>query len=155
MDSLEGMPEFTKPEEKIPLVVPDTTPLKPHYCHGTTKAGKPCTFPHTKTSNYCITHDPAITDEKRLEWKRKPKVYTKPMGDHSHADKPKFKTREEVLAILSRRLDVWMNQFGDVMKAEVDQAICELCKTYAAVYRVESKDGEDATAKGWRMKGVG
>lgn len=154
-DSLEGMPEFGKPSEEIvPLVVPDTTPFRsPHLCNGLSKAGKPCGFPHQKDRLFCIQHDPAIPEEKRHEWKRKPrKPRLVPMGEQAHA-KHEFFSREEVLEILTRRMKVWMRDFGDVMQPGVDDAICNLAKAYAVVAKVELGN-EVEEVKGWRMKGA-
>ena len=148
-DSLEGMPEFDKPEN-IPLVVPDKRKLRSDHCAGIKKDGTPCGFAHQKTSAYCIQHDPAISAEQKQAWRKVPR---KPRVVPHRTQNVTYKSREEILAILSKRLDVWIREFGDVMKAEVDNAICDLCRTYAAIMRIEGEGAQEV--RGWRMKGTG
>lgn len=150
------MPEFGK-EDHIPLVVPDLTPevpqkktrkLRVDHCEGFTKVGKPCGFAHQKGRPFCIQHDPAISAEQKQAWRKVPrKPQVSPMGTQA-----KYKTREEILEILSKRLDVWMKQFGTIINPDVDEAICNLARTYALVAKVEAAEGVEV--RGWRMKGT-
>lgn len=156
MDSLDGMPEFTKPqEETIPLVVPDTTPEPhaEHFCHGLNKAGKRCRMPHQRGKLYCVPHDPEITKEQMQEWRKRPrKPKLLPMGRVSTPGA--YFTREEILEILTKRLKVWMATFGEVLQPGVDDAICDLCRTYAAVAKVEIGEGV-GEVRGWRIGRTG
>lgn len=157
-DSLDGMPEFTKPSESEPiLIIPDQTPpkkqrkLRSDHCQGTKKDGRPCGFAQQKDRPFCIQHDPAISAEQKQAWRkvpRKPRVA--PMGVQATFV---YKSREEILQILSKRLDVWVKAFGEVLQPGVDDAICDLCRTYAAVAKVELGQGV-GEVRGWRMKGA-
>lgn len=159
MDSLENeIPAFDKPEN-IPLVVPDLPAekkprkLRVDHCAGTTKHGTPCGFAHQKESLYCIAHDPAISDEQRNQWRKLPKrPRTGPMGRPPLKPEAQYKSREEILEILSKRLDIWMEKFGNILSVGVDDAICDLCRTYAVVAKVEVAEG--AEVRGWRMRGT-
>jgi hypothetical protein len=149
MDSLEGMPEFDKPEN-IPLVVPDLTPARPkHLCIATTKAGKLCGFPKCLGTDYCVPHNPAITEAQRQEWRGK--RTGKAPRDHFNRREIKYKSREDLLSILSSRFDKFLERFGDTVNVEVEQVICDMARTYCAVLKVET-EGE-VKAQGWRMKG--
>ena len=146
-DSLEGMPDFAKPES-IPLVVPDEHPK--HLCIATTKAGGRCGFVKSRGTDYCVPHDPAITHEQRQEWRKKR------TGAHprpSTALKPKTKSKTDLLAILSTRFDKFLERFGDMVNPEIEQTICDMARTYIAVLKTESAEG-DAKTHGWRMKGT-
>lgn len=153
-DSLSDMPAFDKPEN-IPLVVPDV-PEKKHrklradHCEGTKKDGTPCGFPKRKDRPFCLAHDPTVPEEQRQAWRktpRKPRVL--PMG----GAQAQYLSREEILAILSKRLKIWMDKFGDMINPEVDEAVCNLCRTYAAVAKVEL--GEGVEVRGWRIGRTG
>ncbi len=139
------MPEFDKPEN-IPLVVPDNTPI---LCIATTKAGEPCPMHPLKGEKYCLGHAKSIAPELRDKWRNTPKLVSRQMGRPCRA---KYKTREEILEILSKRLDLWMEKFGGVLTEGIDDAICNLARTYAAVAKVEI--GEGIEVRGWRMKGT-
>ncbi len=145
--SLEGMPEFDKPQEIIPLVVPDRPK---HLCIATTKAGNLCNFTKALSSDYCVPHNPAITHEQRQEWRKRR------TGAHPRrvtATKvTTYKSREELLSILSVRMDKFIERFGDTVNVEVEQVICDMARTYCVVLRVEV-EGE-VKAQGWRMKGT-
>jgi hypothetical protein len=153
-DSLD-MPEFDKPDnlppptppEIIPLVVPDS-PYKRH-CIEKNKAGNPCRVPPLKGGDRCLGHSKSLSPELRDQWRRKPKVLLKQSGPFSKVD---YLSREEVLSILSKRLKLWMEKFGDVMTDGVDEAICDLARTYAVVAKTEV--AENAEIRGWRMKGT-
>lgn len=156
-DSLPDMPEFDKPEN-IPLVVPDTSSpppkkqrkLRVDHCAGTKKDGTPCGFAHQKGKLYCISHDPEVSEEQKQAWRkvpRKPRLL--PMG----TQKRNYYSREEILQILSKRIKVWMDRFGEMVTPEIDDAICDLCRTYATVAKVEIAEGA-GEVRGWRMKGA-
>lgn len=151
MDSLEDMPAFDKPEN-IPLIVPDTTPLSPpvkRHCIENNKAGLPCKVPPLKGGDRCLGHAKSFAPELRDQWRRKKKVLLRQCGSEA---KVEYLTREEVLSILSKRLKLWMKNFGEVISEGVDDAICELAKTYACVARTEV--AENVEIRGWRMKGT-
>lgn len=139
------MPEFDKPEN-IPLVVPDLTPI---LCIATTKAGEPCPMRPLKGEKYCLGHAKSISPELRDKWRKKPHLVSRQMG---RPCKARYKSREEILEILSKRLDLWVSKFGEAINGEVDEAICNLARTYAAVAKVEVAEG--AEVRGWRMKGT-
>lgn len=153
-DSLDGMPDFDKPEN-IPLVVPDLPEKKPRKrrsdsCQGMKKDGTPCGFAHQKDRPFCIQHDPAISYEQKQAWRKKPrKPRVLPMSNNQAV----YLSREEILAILSKRIKVWMDRFGETIAAGVDESICDLCRTYAAVAKVELSEGV-GEVRGWRMKGA-
>lgn len=95
---------------------------------------------------FCIGHNPAITAEMRMAWRKKPHVWKGGRGT-------KYYTREEVLEILSRRLKLWHDKYENIVDAQADQAICDLARTYAYVTKAEVAEG--ASIRGWRMKGSG
>lgn len=153
-DSLD-MPEFDKPEN-IPLIVPDLTvpakkprKMRADHCAGNKKDGSPCGFAKQKGKDFCIQHDPAISADQKQAWRkvpRKPRIL--PMG----VQKANYYTREEILEILSKRIKVWMDKFGEMLNPDVDEAICDLCRTYAVVAKVEVSEAA-GEVRGWRMKG--
>lgn len=160
-DSLSEMPEFGKPPEDIPVViVPDQLPAEPpkkkrklrvDHCAGTKRDGTPCGFAKQKNKQFCISHDPEVSEEQKNAWRklpRKPRLL--PMGVQA----TQYYTREEILEILSKRIKVWMDRFGDLINPGVDDAICDLCRTYAAVAKVEIAEGA-GEVRGWRMRGSG
>lgn len=150
-DSLEGMPEFEKPaEEIVPLVVPDITPAKPR-CEGTKKDGTPCGTPPLKGEKLCLGHAKSIAPEMRDKWRR---IRTGiPRIDKGLPRKNKFYSREDLLDLLSKRLDLVKDRFGDVCNPEVDEMICNIIRTFAAIYKIETAE-VDEKAAGWRMKGA-
>lgn len=141
-DSLPEMPEFGS-EARIPLVVPDLTPLKRH-CPEKNKEGNPCKVPPLKDSDYCLGH------AKRLKlWHHTPSVkgINAPRGHTA-----KFKSREEILAMISKRLDMVEERYPSLTTPEVIEMFCDLCRTYAVIAKVEVS--EDIALRGWRMKGT-
>lgn len=154
-DSLEDMPAFDKPEnlppptppENVPLVVPDS-PYKRH-CIEKNKEGNPCRVPPLKTGDRCLGHSKSLSPELRDQWRRKPKVLLKQTGGLA---KVEYLTREEVLSILSKRLKLWVEKYGEVIAPGVDEAICDLARTYAVVAKTEV--AENVEIRGWRMKGT-
>jgi len=148
-DSLQGMPEFDRPENIPVVIVPDQKPNK-KICKATTKAGKPCPMHTVKGSeDYCLGHAKSLDPALRQQWRTKQRVLLGPVG----VAKLKYYSREEVLAILTKRIALWMDRFGDVLTEGVDEAICDLARTYAVVAKVEV--AENAEIRGWRMKGTG
>jgi hypothetical protein len=157
LDSSEDMPAFGKPEE-IPLVVPDLTPVVPatpekRRCKELNKAGNPCSVPPLKGGDRCLGHAKSLSPELRAQWGRKGKGIPKLSGPISK--KADFKSREDILGILSHRLDLVTERYGEMSNPEVEEMICNLCRTIATVMRVET--AETASVPGWRMavKGTG
>lgn len=154
MDSQDDFPAFDKPEnipppqptENIPLVVPDL-PVR-RNCIEMSKAGTPCRVAPLKGGDRCLGHAKSLSPELRDQWRRKPKVLLHQNGPKA---KVQYLSREEVLAILSKRLNLWMEKFGAVMADGIDEAICDLARTYAIVAKTEV--AENAEIRGWRMKG--
>lgn len=143
------MPEFGKPEEKIPLVVPDTPPRKPNQCTAFTKAGAPCPTGRVTGKEFCFLHEPSLK-EQRDEWRRLPKVKYQAHRLPGRPRKCNYLTREQVLEVLSKRLTLWLEKYGEVIDANVDGVICDLARTYACVAKTEAAEGEQI--RGWRMK---
>ncbi len=150
-DSLDGMPAFGK--EEIPLVVPDLTPVTPsakRFCIEKNKTtGAPCKVPPLKGGDRCLGHAKAFSPELSHQWKRKPYI---PGLKAPRGDTQRVKTREEILAMLSRRLDLVEERFGQICNPEVEQMICDICRTLAVVMKIEVT--EDVKVHGWRMKGT-
>lgn len=143
MDSLgDEAPAFGKPEE-IPLVVPE---IPSYLCTAKNKKGEPCGFTHRTGSAFCTVHDPTITDEQRDEWRRNKK------GKKYVTQKTKAKSRQELLEILSGRLDMFLENHGHTSSVEVEMTICDMARTYIAVLRADVEG--DAKVRGWRMKGA-
>jgi hypothetical protein len=153
LDSSEDMPAFGKPEEVIPLVVPDLTPAAPpekRRCIEKNKLGEPCRVPPLKGGDRCLGHAKSLSPELRDQWRRKSKGIPKLSGPISK--KADFKSREEILGILSHRLDLVTERYGQMSNPEVEDMICNLCRTIALVMKVEA--AETAVVHGWRMKGA-
>ncbi len=151
MDPLEGMPEFDKPEN-IPLVVPDLTPATTsakRYCIEKNKQGGPCKVPPLKGGDRCLGHAKAFSPELSHQWKRKPSI---PGLKAPRGSTQGVKTRAEILAMLSKRLDLVDERFGQICNPEVEQMICDICRTIAVVMKIEVT--EDVKVHGWRMKGT-
>lgn len=147
MDSLEGMPEFGK--EEIPLVVPDLTPEKRRCSEKNDKTGGPCKVPPLKGETVCLGHAKKLRPDLREKWQWKPRI---PGIKAPRGNTQKVKTREEILAMLSRRLDLVEERYGQMCNPEVEQMICDICRTVAVVMKIEVS--EELHVKGWRMKGA-
>lgn len=142
MDSLDGTPDFGKPEE-LPLVVPDLTPVK-RVCAEKNKEGNPCRVHPLKDSEYCLGH------AKRLKlWHHTPTI---PGVKAPRGNTAKFKSREEILAMISKRLDMLEERYPEVTTPEVIEMFCDLCRTYGVIAKVEV--AENTVLRGWRMKGT-
>ena len=149
-DSLNEMPEFGKPEEQIPLVVPDLTPVpyvKPR-CIEKNKAGEPCRVPPLKGGDRCLGHSKSLSPELRDKWRKKPRMVVS-IGNRTVTTK--YRSREELLSYLSARLDMIEERFGSICNPEVEEMICNVIRTMTAVLKVDA--AEDVKATGWRMKG--
>lgn len=158
MDSLDGMPEFGKPdEEKVPLVVPDQSEplpvpntdhvLSPDFrCKGVNKKGAPCSFPKRRDSLYCTAHDPAITKEMRNAWLAKGRRNAKNPAVKAFGPKKK----QDLLELLSRRLDAFEEKFGGMSSPEVESTFCMLAKTYCYILTAEGANEEEVGGK-WRI----
>jgi hypothetical protein len=152
--SLEGMPDFDKPEN-IPLIVPDTTPITEplpvkRHCIEKNKAGEPCKVPPLKGGDRCLGHAKSLSPELRLQWSRKAAGIPKASGPITK--KAAIKSRDEILGLLSHRLDLITQRYRDSSTPEIEDMICNVCRTMAVVMRVEAS--EDVTVRGWRMKGA-
>lgn len=145
-DDVSEMPDFDKPENIPVVIVPDR---RKHACIATTKAGKPCCFPKALGTEYCVPHNPAITEDQRQEWRKK-RTGAHPRSTTSKTV-VKYKSKEDLLTILSTRFDKFLERFGDTVSIEVEEVICDMARTYCAVLKTEV-EGEIKT-QGWRMKG--
>jgi hypothetical protein len=154
-DSLEGMPEFDKPQEIVPLVVPDVD--KPR-CTANNKAGNPCSVHPLKGEKYCLGHAKSFIPELRDRFTKQATAVINAKVSIPGINVPrgrtqKVKSREEILAMLSKRLDLVDERFGAICNPEVEQMICDICRTIAVVMKIEVS--EDVKVHGWRMKGTG
>ncbi len=143
-------------EGSIPLVVPDTTPEKYHgiagykaasakaTCAGTKKNGEKCGFLVTKVGDYCYPHDPAVTPEQRRASRGK-RIFPKLSG------RRKTKTKEDVLNLVSARLDQWVSQWSTVLTPETEATFCQLVNTYCNVYKCTSDEAALGIAH-WSLK---
>ncbi len=151
------IPFGPKPEESIPLVVPDTTPEKDYHlkgyesrvakgakCSGTKKNGAPCGWPVKAAGGYCFPHDPSITKEQRRALNAK-RHFPKLSGKH------KAKTKEDVLALVSARLDQWVSQWSTVLTPETEATFCQLVNAYCNVYKCTSDEAALGIAH-WSLK---
>lgn len=147
-DSLDGMPDFAKPEEeKLPLVVPDTGHiLSPGFrCKSNNKAGNPCGFPKRRDSEYCTAHDPRFSAEQRKEWREK--------GRRNNGGKKREfgpKKKNDLLLILSNRLDMFTDRFGEMTTPEIETTICTMLKTYCYILVAEGASEDEVSGK-WRI----
>jgi hypothetical protein len=156
MDGHDDIPFGPPPPERIPLVVPDLTPIPPgevkrpvRRCQATTKAGNICGTFCLKDEDVCLGHSKtrnmgsaqrAGHQMKRMKAYAKPHKFSKPM------------TKEELLALLSERMRAFVRHYGDIPTALTEEIICDLARTYAIVSKI---DGAEQAAKlGWRMKGA-
>ena len=163
MDSADipfGPPASDTPPPE-PLVVPDTSPIEipkwkrgyekakelGYICHGIKKDGSRCGWMVGKVDSYCYVHDPAITKEMRSTRKRASRVRLPVVL--SNGTEPK--TIKDVLLIASNRLDVFIARFGDASTTEVEQTICDLIRTFVAVYKCSS-DSEAVGIAHWSRK---
>ena len=129
----------------------ESLPRPKHLCHGTNKAGNPCGFAKALGTDYCVVHNPAITEEQRQEWRKRRNGGTNPRKPVALVEHH-YKSRAELLEILSKRIDTFLERFGDAGGIPVEQTICDMMRTYCCVLKVEA-EGE-IVAKGWRMKGA-
>ena len=156
MDSAD-IPFAPKGEENIPLVVPDTTPEKSNRirgyearvakgatCCATKKNGKPCGWPVKVKGTYCFPHDPAITKEQRRAMQSK-RHFPKLTGRRTP------KTKEDVLELVSRRLDQWVEQWNVALTPETEATFCQLVNTYCNVYKCTSDEAALGIAH-WSLK---
>lgn len=149
-DSLEGMPEFDKPEN-IPLVVPDLTPVKPR-CQSTKKDGiTPCKVPPLKGEKYCLGHSKALAPELRDKWRRLGRGI--PKTDRTIRRQLPYYTKDDLLGFLSKRLDLVKERFGEMCDAATEEMICNIVRTMAAVYKIEAIEAEKENP-GFRMRGA-
>jgi hypothetical protein len=151
------IPFAPKGEEIIPLVVPDTSSAKPFHfkareaaaakglsCIGTKKNGDPCGWIVSKPGGYCYIHDPAITEEQRKASRSK-RHFPKLTGKRT------TKTKEDVLALVSARLDQWIAQWSTALTPETEATFCQLVNTYCNVYKCTSDEAALGIAH-WSLK---
>ena len=156
MDSAD-IPFAPKGEESIPLVVPDATPEKSFHvrgreaaaakglsCVGTKKNGDPCGWIVGKPGDYCYIHDPTITPETR-HTNRSKRIFPKLSG------KRHVKTKEDVLKLVSARLDQWVAQWNTALTPETEATFCQLVNTYCNVYKCTSDEAALGVAH-WSLK---
>jgi hypothetical protein len=149
-DSLQDMPEFGT-EARIPLVVPDLAPVPAkRRCVEKNKAGEPCRVPPLKGEERCLGHAKSLSPELRDKWRKSSGGIPKLSG--AVAKKAAIKSREDILGLLSHRLDLVSERYGSMSNPEVEDMICNICRTMAVVMRVEAS--EDVSIRGWRMKGT-
>lgn len=118
-------------------------------CAGTKKSGVRCGWIVGKPGDYCHVHNPNITDEQRWAHVRKPhrpRILTGPKGGTRT-----IKTVEDVLELISQRLDGYIACWGATTTPETEQTICELIRTFVQVKKC-STDSEALDAAGWSMK---
>lgn len=97
-------------------------------------------------------HSLQANADQRQEWSKKSqnirrmRTYTIAPKNHQPL------TKEQLLALLSHRLEKFIERFGDVPTPETEEVICEIARTYAICSKI---DGAEAAEKlGWRMKGA-
>jgi hypothetical protein len=144
--------------EQVPLVVPDTTaPLNldgdrwakrraaGKLCKGvSTVNGALCRFPHGHNSDYCYIHDPSVTQEERDHNRKKPKIKWA-VSNVTSIKKFKASTKsvEEVMYLLSCRMDAFVDRFGSVPSPEVEETICDLIRTFIALKKCQNDEKAD------------
>ena len=156
MDSAD-IPFAPKGEENIPLVVPDTTPPEKYHgiagyeaakakatCGGTKKNGEPCGWVVTKPGDYCYPHDPSVTPEMRRASRGK-RIFPKLSG------RRKTKTKEDVLKLVSARLDQWVELWSTHLTPETEATFCQLINAYCNVYKCTSDEAALGIAH-WSLK---
>lgn len=146
-DDSQEMPEFDKPEN-IPLVVPDLPPVK-RRCIEKNKLGNPCRVPPIHGQERCLGHSKQLDPELRRKWSAKRSL---PSITRRRLKTGIVRSKNEILAILSQRLDLMLEKWGKISDPNIDERICDICRTMAAVHKIDA--AEDAEAKGWRLKGA-
>ena len=146
------------PDEKLPLVVPDVTPTERRRCKGISKkSGLPCSVPPVHGKDFCMGHalDPenGISKETRDEWRQKSAGKKRVRRNFFVSMKGAApKTIPDVLLILSKRIDLLMKSFGEVSNLDVDEALCDLARTFVAVYKCGSDEAAAGIAAHWTLK---
>lgn len=131
----------------IPLVIPDgaipppiekfTQATKNHpeiRCVANNKAGARCGYPHQKNNQYCYWHDPAVTQEQRLA--NRGKRYFPAMPRNTS----KIKTIKDVLNLLGKRMEFFLEKFGTMTDPDIEDTICNLAKTYVLVKKCHTDE---------------
>lgn len=144
-------------QEVIPLVIPDAFSPSPVEkftqatinhpeirCIANNKAGARCGYPHQKTSQYCYWHDPAITPEQRKVNRGKRYFPQLPRN------KSKIKTVKDVLNLLGKRMEFFLEKFGTMTDPDIEGTICDLAKTYVLVKKCQT-DEEAKTVMEFRL----
>ena len=134
-DSLDGMPEFDKPENIPVVIIPN---LKPR-CSATTKAGHPCSIPPIHGETLCLGHNKAYKPEERARWRRKDRVIK--VGRTNIKVSSKHVSKDELLGILTERLYIIKQKYGDQCTPVIEEMICNVARTIALVYKIEMADG--------------
>lgn len=115
-----------------------------------TKAGGPCPTPVVKGTDRCMGHSLLIDKEKRAEWRAKSAGIKKVRRSYTVSIKNgPAKTIQEVLLIVSKRIDLLMEKFGEVADPTVDETLCDLARTYVQVYKCGSDEAAAGIAAHW------
>lgn len=136
------MPAFDKPEI-IPLVVPDLTPAVPEKrrCIGKNKAtGNPCKVSPLHGEKYCLGHAKGLAPELSAKWKmigRGPAKGAVSRSQRSTRKQVGVMSKDDLLSLLSGRLDLIQERFGQTTTPEVEEMICNVIRTMAAVHKIE------------------
>lgn len=141
------------PEEKLPLVVPDLTHERKSCAEISKRTGLPCTTPVVKGGDRCMGHSRLIDKAIRDEWRAKSAGKKKIRRNFFVSLKDAApKTIPEVLLILSKRIDLLMKVHGEVPNLDVDEALCDLARTFVAVYKCGSDEAAAGIASHWTLK---
>lgn len=136
------------PDAIEPLVVPDIHAVGVSKvggsCKATAKSGRPCGWRSVfQDSNLCQAHDPRTANSERwagMARKRKGTKNPEKVSLKKLRGLSKVKTKEDLLRLLSYRIDRFIAKFGDLVTPEVEESICNMIRTYAVVMRVELAD---------------
>ena len=145
------------PEEAAP--VQKSPKYKNPPCQGTKKDGSPCRFPAQK-NGWCFPHDPGKTEVRR----RLALMHTY----IPRKKKKSYKTREEVLSMLSERLDIFLSKFSgrieipegasinDTIRiiegvSKVEYTVCTLVASMTKVMELQLPNDD---IKGWKPKPI-
>ena len=149
-DKPEGMPEFGEPGELPPAQQAPAVKQKKEHCQAITKNGNRCGFyPQHGGKKFCCVHDPDIPAEQKRAWRQH--NGSKTAGIARASSRPKSK--KDLIAILSLRLDRFILRFGSDSNVQVEETVCHIVRTIAYVMSVEAE--EVGGIKGWRMPKTG
>ena len=102
---------------------------------------------------HALDKDSGISKEIRAEWRAKSAGKKRVRRNFFVSLKGAApKTIPEVLLILSTRIDLLMKSFGQVPNLDVDEALCDLARTFVAVYKCGSDEAAAGIASHWTLK---